>query len=392
MVQEAPNIITPDAGHHSPPSRLLSKHRPRRRAAAPRATLPPPSPAPGQPDINLCHCCGVRFPPPPPGAKRRPVRPLRSLWRIVLLCTECLYLVRSAAVCSYCLSLDNLPPEDCSVTCRFCNRCVHHYCISGEHRTSLVQPIDVENFVCVDCCPTVKPGGKQGGVAPVHMLQAVAREPRKGEIVAEAKDNAVRKAMEVKLASNRVKEALAPAAAGGGSQRTAGCNPDLPDEELALQLHLAMNGSHRISRAGNTSGGDSAVQGKCHKTMVCGKKVYGDQELCVTNMMDQLDDVETGVEPLCRIGRPARRRLDPSVTIVLALECVVGKHVKESMKVKRKGHLGTKQENELVDRYMRKYSKRNSSKQTKNGNPQFKDTAGGKDKDGDGGNDLAPVK
>ncbi|KAF0934772.1 hypothetical protein E2562_028630 [Oryza meyeriana var. granulata] len=224
------------------------------------------------------------------------------------------------------------------------------------------------------------------------MLQAVAREPRKGEIVAEAKENTVRKAMEVKLASKRAKEALAPACGGRGSQRTVGCNPDLPDEELALQLHLAMNGSQRISRAGNTSGGDLAGQGKGHKSMVGGKKVNGDQELCVTNMMDQLDDDETGVELLYRVGKPARRRLDPSVTIVLALECVVGKHVKESMKGKRKDHLGNKQQNDLVDRYKRKYSKRNSSKQTKNENPQFKDIPGGKDKDGDGGNDIAPMK
>uniref|UniRef100_A0A0E0PXS6 Uncharacterized protein n=1 Tax=Oryza rufipogon TaxID=4529 RepID=A0A0E0PXS6_ORYRU len=381
MVQEEPNITTPDAGHPSPPSRLLSKHRPRRGAAAPRASLHPPAPPHSQPNLNLCHCCGVRFPPAPPGAKRRPVRPLRSLWRVVLLCTECLSLVRSAAVCSYCLSLDNLPPEDSSVTCRCCNRCVHPYCIAGEHRAALIQPIDVENFICVDCCPTVKPGGKNGGASSVHMLQAVAREPRKGDIVAESKENAVRKAMEMKLAFKRAKESLVSAAGGRGSQRTVGGKPDLPDEELALQLHLAMNGSQRFSRAGNTSGGDSAEQCKGHKSVIGGKNFYGDQELCVTNMMDQLDDDEAGVEPLCRIRRPSRRRLDPSVTIVLALEYVDGKHVKESMKGKRKGHLVTKKQNDLVDRYKRKYSKRNSKKQTKNENPEFKDISGGKDKD-----------
>ncbi|KAL6853732.1 hypothetical protein ACP4OV_019761 [Aristida adscensionis] len=385
-----PTSPASNAGHPSPPSRLLSKHRPRRRAAAPRPPLPPPPPPPArcQPDLTLCSCCGVRFPPPPPGSKRRPVRPLSSLWRIVLLCPECLSLVRSAAVCSYCLSLDNLPPEGSSVACRRCKRCVHRSCIAAEHRTLMIQPVDVEDFLCVDCCPTVR---SKGGGTPFGMnLESYARHSS-----SLAEGNAGRKAVEVKLASKRGKDVLALAGSGEGAEGRAIGDSALLDGELALQLHLAMNGSVRISRSGNSSGSGSAEHCKGEKDVGGGRKFNGHQEICVTNTMAQLDDeTDSETELACdRVPLPKRfRGFDPSVTVVLALECANNKRSQDSMKSKKKAPIVTKQHG-LVDRFKKKYSKRKSSKQEGVKNTSSKTMPNAKDMDGDNGtNGIAPVK
>ncbi|XP_051203423.1 uncharacterized protein [Lolium perenne] len=367
MVRLAPSPPTrttatdPDADHPSPPSRLLSKHRPRRRAAPPRPTLPPPAPTRGQPDLNRCSCCLVRLPPPPPGAKRHPIRPLRSLWRIVLLCSECLSLLRAAAVCSYCLSLDNLPSEDSAVTCRSCSRCVHHHCILAEHRMALVQPIDLEDFVCVDCCPTVKPGRRNVDATSAPKLELAIREPHsavrgKREALTSAKLNSPKKAVPVSKCSKEVRALIA---IGGESQSNG--DPDLPDEKLALQLHLAMNGSQRISRSGSASGIVSAGQAKVKKGLVSGRKVNEDLGLCVTNMMDHLDYGENVAEMQSNWSAKHVMGFDPSVTVVLALE-YTGKYAEDCMGGKRKGPPGTNQHDGLVDRYQMKYT-RKSSKQ-----------------------------
>ncbi|TVU11199.1 hypothetical protein EJB05_44770, partial [Eragrostis curvula] len=389
MEQDAPSSPASIADHHpSPPSRLLSKHRPRRRAAAaPRPPLPPPAPPAatrGQPDLSLCHCCGVRFPPPQPGSKRRPVRPLGSFWRIVLLCPECLSLVRSADICSYCLSLDNLPPEDgTAVACRRCRRCVHRSCIPGEHRTALIQPVDVDNFICVDCCPTLR--SKNGAYNLGLNLEAYTRDP-----TSVAGANASRKAVEVNSAAKQGKDVLALAGIGGDRSNGRGSgDPALLDEEFALQLHLAMNGSQRISRPGIPSGGESSEQDKGNKDVVGVRKGNGEQEICVTNMMAQLDDES---EP-ARKKTPRRVQKLPLVTVVLALECVKGRRAQKSMKAKRKDPPEAEVQDDLVDRYKKKYSKRNSAKQVKSENVVCDTMLDGKDIDDDrGGNGSAPVK
>nr|ACG38146.1 hypothetical protein [Zea mays] len=306
MVQEqdAPNALASDADHPAPPPRLLSKHRPRRRAAAPRPPLPPPAPplpARRLPDLSQCHCCGFRFRTPQPGArpKRRPLCPLSSLWRVVLLCAECLSLVRCGAVCSYCLSLDNLPPEDSAVVCRRCNRYVHRSCIPAEHRTAVIQPVDVEDFLCVDCRPTVR--SKNGGFNLGLNLDACIWDR-----TSVARENALRKAVEVKPASKRGNDAVG----GSGLVGRGSDVPVLPDEELALQLHLAMNGSQRISR----SGGASADPAKGKNDGVASRICNTNQDICVTNMMAQLDEEEPG----CNRVLKGLRNSDSSVTVVLA--------------------------------------------------------------------------
>ncbi|KAJ1262046.1 hypothetical protein BS78_09G077300 [Paspalum vaginatum] len=398
MGQDAPNaLVASDAVHPSPPSRLLSKHRPRRRAAAPRPPLPPPAlpppapaPARGLPDLTLCHCCGVRFPAPQSVTKpkRCPVRQLSSLWRIVLLCAECLSLVSSAAVCSYCLSLDNLPPEDSAVACRRCKRCVHRSCIPAEHRTALIQPVDVQDFICVDCCPTVRLKSGSFNLGP--NLDAYSRDPTSA-----AGGNTLRKAVEVKPASKRPKDAIG---SGGGFEGTGSGDPVLLDEELALQVHLAMNGSQRISRSGSSSGGGSARQVK-GKNDVGGRRIgKGNQEICVMNTMAQLDDDDNDEdeggeeEPGCNRVLNRFRRFDSSVTVVLALECVKGKLAEESMKAKRKVPRVAIQKDDLVDGH-KKYSKRSSSKQAKAEHIVSRTVCDRKDMDGDHDDTgVAPMK
>jgi hypothetical protein len=226
----------------------------------------------------------------------------------------------------------------------------------------MVQPIDLENFVCVDCCPTVKPGRKNLGATSVLKLEAAIREPNpaargKGEALSVA-----RKAVEVKAASKCSKEARALIATSSGSESKCTGDPDLPDEKLALQLHLAMNGSQRISRSGSTSGAVSAGQSKVKKGLASTRKVNEDLGLCVTNMMDHLDYGDTVAEMETNWSAKHVMGFDPSVTVVLALEST-GKHPKDSMRGKRKVPPGTVQRDGLVDRYQMKYSKRKPSKQ-----------------------------
>uniref|UniRef100_A0A0A9GG98 Uncharacterized protein n=1 Tax=Arundo donax TaxID=35708 RepID=A0A0A9GG98_ARUDO len=107
-------------------------------------------------------------------------------------------------------------------------------------------------------------------------------------------------------------------------------------------------------------------------------------------MMAQLDDES---EPGCNMDAKRFRRFDPSVTVVLALECVKRKRTKESMKGKRKDPPMTKQQDGLVDRYKKKYSKRSSSKHAKVENIASGTKHDGNDMDDDhGGDGVVPVK
>ena len=211
-------------------------------------------------------------------------------------------------------------------------------------------------------------------------LEAYPRDP-----TSVAGGDALRKAVEVKSPSKRGKEAVGAGFAGRGSG-----DPVLLDEELALQLHLAMNGSQRISRSGNSSSGASAELGKGNNGVVAGRNTNGNQEICITNMMAQLDDEE---EPGRNRVLKRFRRSYSLVTVVLALECVKGKHTKERMKAKRKGPPVTLQQDGLVNPYKKKYSKRSSIKQAKVECVASRTMSDEKDRDGDhGDNGVAPMK
>lgn len=163
-------------------------------------------------------------------------------------------------------------------------------------------------------------------------------------------------------------------------------DPVLLDEDLALQLHLAMNGSQRISRSGNSCSGASTGPGKGKNGVVAGRDGNGNQEICITNVMAQLGDEEPGSNRVLKCFR----RSDSFVTVVLALECVKGKHGEESMKAKRKGPSVTLQQDDLVNCYKKKYSKRSSIKQEKVEYISSRTMCDGKDMDGDHG--VAPMK
>jgi hypothetical protein len=243
----------------------------------------------------------------------------------------------------------------------------------------MIQPIDMDNFLCVDCCPTLR--SKNGGSNFGLNLDAYIRDP-----TSVAEGNSTRKNVELKSASKRGNDVPALIGIGGGwSDGRGSVDPEVLDEELALQLHLAMNGSQRISRSGNLAGSGSAEQDKGKRDVVGGRKGNGEQEICVTNMMAQLDDEsEHGCSKVSR----RIRRSEPLVTVVLALECVKGKRVQKSMETKIKDPLETKPQDALVDRYKKKYySKRNSDNQAKYENVVCVTKHDGKDTDDDhGGN------
>lgn len=194
-----------------------------------------------------------------------------------------------------------------------------------------------------------------------------------------AEENALRKAV-VKSASKRGKDAVGSSGLEG---RGSGV-PVLLDEEFALQLHLAMNGSQRISRSGNSSGGSSAEMGNGKNDGVGGRISDIDQEICVTNMMAQLDE-----EPGCNRVLKHLRNSDSSVTVVLALECVKNKHAKKSMKAKTEGPHVTIQQDDVVDCY-KKNSKRSSSELAKDEYIASGNICDGMDIDADHG--VAPMK
>lgn len=78
---------------------------------------------------------------------------------------------------------------------------------------------------------------------------------KKAEAAAVAKENALKKAVEAKRATERARDALGAVLVDKkGSPQEPSADSVVHDEELALQLHLAMNGSQRISRSSSRFG------------------------------------------------------------------------------------------------------------------------------------------
>ncbi|CAL9193164.1 unnamed protein product [Musa hybrid cultivar] len=231
------------------------------------------------PDLFLCHSCGLRF--PSNNNNNNPLDHLRSQWRVALLCRTCLARVKSADICSYCFSpFSPIADAERSLTCLSCSCRVHLGCVDREHRCLDPCRLEPGSFTCVDCCVIPKFWGRKPGIGSRVSLEVVVREAssvaeKKIEAAARARENALKKADAAKRAAERARNALGAVLAANGDISEQ--NADLAavtDQELALQLHLAMNGSRRISRSSSCSLSSGAV-GSIDVKKVCGRG--GDQ-------------------------------------------------------------------------------------------------------------------
>ncbi|XP_010931009.1 uncharacterized protein [Elaeis guineensis] len=213
------------------------------------------------PDLTVCHRCGLRFPFDSP---RDRLLPLRSQWRIVLLCKPCLSLLRSACACSYCFEQVEQASSSSCLDCLRCSRRVHRHCIPREQRCVTAQHLDPASFTCIDCCaiprsriaaPTMATMTTAAHSPSISLEDAVINAEKKAEAAAVAKENALKKAVAAKRATERARDALGAVLVDKkGSPQKPSADSLVPDEELALQLHLAMNGSQRISRSSSRLG------------------------------------------------------------------------------------------------------------------------------------------
>ncbi|WOL11882.1 hypothetical protein Cni_G20646 [Canna indica] len=216
------------------------------------------------PDLFRCHSCGLRF----PSNNSNPLDnlcSLRSQWRVALLCRDCLARVRSAGLCSYCFSPVSNVAAAAYVSCLRCSCRVHLGCVDREHRRLTTSRLEPGSFTCVDCCAIPKCWRRSPEIGSGVSLEEVMKEAssvaeKKAGVAARARENAVEKAAAAKRAADRARNALgAVLVATEETPKQNGGLAQVPDEELALMLHLSMNGSRRISRnlVSLSSGGSS---------------------------------------------------------------------------------------------------------------------------------------
>ncbi|KAJ6803735.1 uncharacterized protein M6B38_189805 [Iris pallida] len=217
------------------------------------------------PSLTNCHSCGQTL---------TDLQTLDSQWRIVLLCVECLRLIRIAAKCSYCFSsLDDADGGDPpSILCRHCSFRVHASCVPRQRRLFSPSDLDPDSFACVDCCPLRSRNHVfSSSISDLTVDGLVKEAKRKGTIAARAKEKAEEKALIASTAADKAKKALVAAVTKPGETLPAPAAVAVRDEELALQLHLAMNGSQRISRGGNRGRKGGEGTQICEKVELCGE-------------------------------------------------------------------------------------------------------------------------
>lgn len=218
------------------------------------------------PNLYDCHSCNrhVNF-----ANQSDRLRILESVWRVVLLCKECIRCVELGEVCSYCLS--SVSGFEC-FKCGNCDRLVHKECVGkyGVCPPWSYCPVDVRFKVCVDCWVPNLVKRKGEGVLGFEVLENCAREAecvagKKLEVSNKAKEDAMRKRDVAKKAVDFA----------NGVLKWDG----LEDGELALQLHRAMNSSPRISRSFGPVNYSCLGGGKSRKLGFFGKiKVRGDKQ------------------------------------------------------------------------------------------------------------------
>ncbi|XP_059648097.1 uncharacterized protein LOC132294308 [Cornus florida] len=236
------------------------------------------------PNLSDCHSCGLRINNTDPKDK---LQTLDSVWRIVLLCKKCIKRVQSAELCSYCFSETSAAEENC-FRCRDCVRRVHKSCVL-EYRCSAPWSyccVESGFSVCIDCWvpqllsnshrvykrksnkkSVTKPGDSRvsvngGGCKSLVDVanNAKCAAQKKIAAAAEAKENALRKAVMAKRAvefangaldlvtkkdeSDEKAESLVSSCSASATTTTT----VVDDAELAFQLHRAINSSPRISK------------------------------------------------------------------------------------------------------------------------------------------------
>lgn len=192
------------------------------------------------PDLSLCHCCGLNYQNPNPNPTSNSIHILKSAWRILLLCGTCLARIKSGEICSYCLQNE---PDDVeidddlakleSLNCLKCSRRVHFCCIPREHRydfgtwQKLSKSGNYRSFTCIDCSPVPKLLFRNKNMSVLEIIN---------------------------------KEKVANMATGDLLEKR------VEDKDLAMRLHLEINGSQRVSRnkvnSGLVSGPGKAKRGK----------------------------------------------------------------------------------------------------------------------------------
>ncbi|KAL8097540.1 uncharacterized protein LOC141683517 [Apium graveolens] len=223
------------------------------------------------PNLYDCHSCNrhVNF-----ADQNDRLRILESVWRVVLLCKECLRCVELGKVCSYCLS--SVSGFEC-FKCASCDRLVHKECVDkyGVCPPWSYCPVDMRFKVCVDCWV---PNLVKGKRVEYELLEDFVMEAecvagkkfelagKKFEVSVKVKEDAMRKRDVAKKAVDF---------ANGVFKRDG-----LEDGELALQLHRAMNSSPRISRSFGPVNYSCLGGGKSRKLGFFGKiKVRADKQL-----------------------------------------------------------------------------------------------------------------
>ncbi|XP_042416203.1 uncharacterized protein LOC122005284 [Zingiber officinale] len=272
-------------------------------SSATSCSLRPPNKTQQAPDFFFCHGCARRFPSDEEGGDH--LVHLRSQWRVVLLCGVCLASVKSAAVCSYCFS----PVAD-SERCLFCPRCscrVHLRCGDLEHRSVDPWRLNPRSFICIDCCAIPKRCGRslilesricQGTVATESSFVA-----EKADTNARFREDGFEKITADKGVAERA--SYASGVVSVTKQETPERNTyvaSCTDEEIALQLHLAINGSRRISRS---SGGASLDLKLCanHGDQIGRAGNLGGRKFCKTVdkcLEDKFSEVVTATTEFCQ--------------------------------------------------------------------------------------------
>ncbi|KAJ0972771.1 hypothetical protein J5N97_020730 [Dioscorea zingiberensis] len=240
------------------------------------------------PDIFYCHGCGHRFPSDGPIDR---LHPLPSQWRVVLLCRSCLGIVNSGSCCSYCFSPFISPAQEDSLGTRTCRRCrcrVHLACVPHQRGFVSLAELDPDSFTCIDCCAVPKFKFRNPRVSSNDQIfsrfsleDLVKDAEKKAEDAVKAKDKALKKAVAAKCAAEKAKNALGVLLVSNGPSKAV-TEEGLNDEELALRLHLAMNGSQRLSRSlrPRNSGGLSDAKRSRRGIDSDSGRVCGKVELC----------------------------------------------------------------------------------------------------------------